>query len=47
MVPADIAMFAPLFVGSAAVVALYGWRRDISIATVGGAIVYGLVFALV
>src|SRR5690606_41418577 len=47
MVPADIAMFAPLLAGSAAVVALYGWRRNISIATVGGAIVYGLVFALI
>lgn len=47
MVSTDLQAFAPLIVGSIAVVALYGWRRDISIATVGGAVVYGLVFALI
>jgi len=47
MVSTDLGALAPLIVGSIAVVALYGWRRDISVATVGGAVVYGLVFALI
>src|SRR5690606_24987630 len=46
MLAPDVGAVAPLLAGSAAVVALYLWRRDISIATVGGAIVYGIVFAL-
>ncbi|WMT92082.1 AzlD domain-containing protein [Pelagibacterium sp. H642] len=46
MLSPDLQSVAPLLIGSAAVVALYFWRRDISIATVGGAIVYGFVFAL-
>lgn len=47
MLSPDLGAIAPLLAGSGAVVALYLWRRDISIATVGGAIVYGIVFALV
>jgi hypothetical protein len=47
MLSPDLRALAPLLVGSAAVVLFYLWRRDISIATVGGAIVYGVVFALV
>lgn len=46
MLAPDLRVVAPLLTGSAAVVALYLWRRDISIATVGGAVVYGIVFAL-
>ena len=47
MVSTDLEALAPLLAGSAAVVALHLWRRDISVATVGGAIVYGIVFALI
>ena len=47
MLSPDLRAIAPLLLGSAAVVLFYLWRRDISIATVGGAIVYGIVFALV
>lgn len=46
MLGPELATIAPLAAGSAAVIGLYGWRRDISIATLGGAIVYGLVFSL-
>lgn len=46
MLSPDLKVIAPLVAGSAAVAALYLWRRDVSIATLGGAIVYGIVFAL-
>lgn len=38
---------APLLCGCAAVVGVFAWRRDISLATVSGAIAYGAVFAFV
>ena len=47
MVSPDFQAIAPLVLGSAAVVAIYFWRRDVSLATLGGAIVYGIVFAMV
>ncbi|MEQ8445608.1 MAG: AzlD domain-containing protein [Pelagibacterium sp.] len=47
MVSPDLQAIAPLVLGSAAVVAIYFWRRDVSLATLGGAIVYGIVFAMV
>lgn len=47
MVSPDLQAVAPLVLGSAAVVAIYFWRRDVSLATLGGAIVYGIVFAMV
>lgn len=46
MLAPDIAAVAPVLAGTATVVALYLWRRDISISTIGGAIVYGIVFAM-
>lgn len=47
MLEPDFAAIAPVAFGSAAVVAAYLWRRDISLATVAGAIAYGAAFALV
>jgi branched-subunit amino acid transport protein AzlD len=47
MVSPDLQAIAPLVLGSTAVVAIYFWRRDVSLATLGGAIVYGIVFAMV
>lgn len=38
---------APLVLGSGAVIGIYFWRRDVSLATLGGAIVYGIAFAIV
>lgn len=38
---------APLLSGSGAVVAVYLWRRDVTLATLGGALAYGAVFALI
>ena len=38
---------APLLLGSGVVVAIYLWRRDVTLATLGGALAYGCVFALV
>ncbi|SDG25028.1 AzlD domain-containing protein [Pelagibacterium luteolum] len=46
MLSPDLAAIAPLLLGSIAVVAIYLWRRDVTIATLGGALVYGVVFAL-
>lgn len=46
MVSPNLEAIVPLIAGSGAVVALWFWRRDVAIATVGGAIVYGIVFAL-
>jgi branched-subunit amino acid transport protein len=45
MVAPDMAANAPLFGGTVAVVLAYYWRRDVTIATLCGAIVYGLIFA--
>ena len=47
MLSPELGAIAPLVMGSAAVVGIYFWRRDVSLATLGGAIVYGLVFAMV
>lgn len=47
MLDPSLATIAPLAVGSAAVVGVYFWRRDVSLATVSGAIAYGIVFALI
>ena len=46
MLSTQIADIAPLVVGSLAVVAIYLWRRDVTLATLGGAICYGVVFAV-
>ncbi len=46
MISPALADILPLIAGSAAVVALYLWRRNVTISTLGGAVVYGLVFAL-
>ncbi|WP_417578649.1 AzlD domain-containing protein [Pelagibacterium sp.] len=47
MIAPQFQAIAPLVLGSGAVVAIYFWRHDVSLATLGGAIVYGLVFAIV
>ncbi|HCO53472.1 AzlD domain-containing protein [Pelagibacterium nitratireducens] len=47
MLSPDLHAIAPLVGGSGAVIAIYFWCRDVSLATLGGAIVYGLVFAIV
>lgn len=47
MLSPELEAIAPLVLGSAAVAGIYFWRRDVSLATLGGAIVYGLVFAMV
>ena len=43
----DLAQLIPVLVGTAAVVLGFLWRRDIAIATIGGAIAYGIAFALI
>ncbi|RDE09369.1 AzlD domain-containing protein [Pelagibacterium lacus] len=43
----DWPVIAPLAAGALAVVAVYWWRREVTIATLAGAVAYGVVFALV
>jgi branched-subunit amino acid transport protein AzlD len=47
MVAPELHAIAPLVLGSGTVIAIYFWRRDVSLATLGGAFIYGLVFALI
>ncbi|MEY4982846.1 MAG: hypothetical protein RIR62_1112 [Pseudomonadota bacterium] len=42
----DAARLLPLAAGTAAVLALWVWRRSVVISTLGGAVVYGLAVAL-
>lgn len=43
----DPETLAPLLAGSAGVVAGFWWRRDVSVATLCGALAYGVAFALI
>lgn len=43
----DWPVIAPLAAGVLAVIAVYWWRREVTIATLAGAVAYGAVFALV
>lgn len=42
----DLKTIAPMLVGSLTVVAVYSWRKDVTVATLLGAVTYGIVFAL-
>ena len=42
----DLTQLVPVLVGALVVVLAFLWRRDIAIATIAGAVFYGLAFAL-
>ncbi|MDP2064153.1 MAG: AzlD domain-containing protein [Phaeovulum sp.] len=47
MVSARLAETLPLIAGLMGVVAIFGWRRSVVLATLGGAAIYGVACALV